>query len=193
MKSLITNIFVILGFTLYAGTAVINGVRWNYTEYGDSVTIGPGYSIGGTFYPAIAVGTSEITIPSEIDGRTVTSIGDSAFKGCLLKRVTFPGSIKTVARLAFYQCTSLEEVNILDLTSWSEINIDTNLAHPSEYAKHFYVNGVPIDENLIVPDSVKTIGTNAFYRFNSLLSVTIPSNVTRISGGAFAKCKSLKV
>ena len=42
-----------------------------------------------------------------------------------------------------------------------------------------------------MPESLKTIGTSAFYGCKSLKSVTIPSSVINIEMGAFDQCESL--
>jgi len=49
---------------------------------------------------------TEFTIPP-----TVTTIGDSAFKGTGLQSITIPSSVTSLGKLAFANCTSLEEVN----------------------------------------------------------------------------------
>ena len=44
---------------------------------------------------------------------------------------------------------------------------------------------------VILPDSLQTIGTRAFYSCNGLSAITIPANVTTIEDEAFYWCKSL--
>lgn len=43
----------------------------------------------------------KVTVPSEIDGKTVTSIGNGAFEGCNLEIVIFPDSVTSIGDYAF--------------------------------------------------------------------------------------------
>ena len=53
-----------------------------------------------------------IEIPSEIDGKNVTSIGYGAFGGSNLSSVTIPEGITTVKDEAFWCCSSLGSIII---------------------------------------------------------------------------------
>ncbi len=56
---------------------------------------------------------SELDIPAEIDGKSVTHIEDRAFKGCTsLKSVTIPEGVIRIWNSAFENCTSLKSVTI---------------------------------------------------------------------------------
>ena len=49
-----------------------------------------------------------LTVPAEIDGHSVTGIGDSTFEDCIgLQSVTIPGSVTSIGNYAFYGCGSL--------------------------------------------------------------------------------------
>ena len=54
-----------------------------------------------------------ITIPSEIDGKPVTSIGGSAFYGCTgLTSIAIPNSVTSIGDGAFEYCTGLTSITI---------------------------------------------------------------------------------
>lgn len=46
-------------------------------------------------------------------------------------------------------------------------------------------------KSIIIPDTIKKIGSSAFANCDNLTSVTIPDNVTSIGNSAFASCKGL--
>ena len=76
---------------------------WLYTTTNGTITIG-GYGI---------CCCAAVTIPGELHGLPVTSIGDEAFYGYTsLTNITIPNTITSIGNLAFYLCTSLTNVTI---------------------------------------------------------------------------------
>ena len=91
---------------------------------------------------------ADVVIPAEINGKSVTSIGESAFRGCSsLKSITIPDSVTNISRRAFDSCTSL-----------TSVTIPNSVTKIGSYA---FMNCISLT-NITIPDSVTSIGDRAF-------------------------------
>ncbi len=159
------------GSVVIPETIVYNDVTYSVTTIGES-----------TF--AYCDGLTSVTIPN-----SVTSIGKEAFSNCGLTSITIPNSVTTIGNRAFYDC-GIKEVHISDLAAWCNISFEGSTANPLFYAQNLYLNGELVTD-LVIPNSVTTIGNRAFYNYYGLTSITIPNSVTTIGDEAFFKCYRL--
>ena len=122
---------------------------------------------------------------------SVTEIGDWAFSGCSgLTTVAIPESVTSIGEKAFQGCSGLAKVEISDIAAWCNIEFGSDDANPLSYAHNLYLNRVLV-KNLVIPESVTSIGKYAFSGCNGLTSVTIPESATEIGDYAFKGCTDL--
>ena len=142
-----------------------------------------------------------INIPSTINDKKVTSIGDYAFSDCSgLTSVTIPDSVTSIGNCAFDGCSGLTNVTIPNsvtsigdyafckCSGLTSITIPNSVTSIGDRAFRS-CSGLA---NLVLPDSMEEIGSNAFYNCSSLSYVVIPKNIKKIDSLAFSSCKKLK-
>jgi hypothetical protein len=102
------------------------------------------------------------------------------------RSVTIGNSVTSMGNGAFSYCSNLEKVIVSDIAAWCGISFSGYESNPLSYAHHLYSDENTKITDLIIPNSVTSIGDYAFYGCSGLTSVTIPNSVTRIGASAFA-------
>ena len=140
----------------------------------------PGEGESDYTYNALDDGTIEIkgyngsaenvVIPAQIDGKSVTRIGNNAFEKSSAKEIVIPDSVTEIGSQAFSGCEKLTGVLIPNSVTMIQDNA-------------FF--GCKSLASITIPDSVTDIEMQAFCNCASLKSVTIPASVTNIGDYAF--------
>ncbi|MGX8695762.1 MAG: leucine-rich repeat domain-containing protein [Prevotella sp.] len=138
---------------------------------------------------------AEVQIP-----QSVNEIGGSAFYTCKsLKHVTLPEGLTAITRSMFAHCESLQSVNIpstvtiIDVDAFyrclslSRVDLPEGLTN-LEYEAFSYT----ALRNVVVPNSVTSIGTWVFGYCDSLLTVTLPVNLQEIPENLFRSSHHLR-
>ena len=121
---------------------------------------------------------SEVEIPAEIEGATVTGIGAGAFSGCqTLVNVIIPDNVNSIGSAAFMSCTKLESITL-------SANVET--------ISDATFNGCSALKTIEIPDSVVSVGSVVFNGCVSLESVVLSNSLETISDAAFIGCSALK-
>ena len=137
------------------------GTQWEYSlSNSGEATIGKASNAAGS-----------LTIPSTINGHSVTAIGDEAFRGCSsLTSVTIPNSVTELGHDAFSGCTSLTSVVIPD--SVTTIGYDA-------------FSGCTSLTSITIPESVTTIGDFSFSDCSNLRHAYLLNKTCKIAPNAF--------
>ncbi len=117
----------------------------------------------------------------EIKG-DVTVIGDSAFHGCdSLTTIELPASLTKIGMDAFAPASFGSGLTSIDLSKC------TNL---TEIGMHAFARSAITE--IAIPDSVTTLGKQAFATCASLQQVTLGTGVTKLEDSLFNKCSALQ-
>ncbi len=118
---------------------------------------------------------------------SVHSIYDNAFAGCAIDKIVVPANTTYISESAFDNCKSLMIIEVDTLNKFfTSINgmlfnkeVNQILRCPEGIAE------------LIIPDSIITVGSYAFNGCDKLLSVSLPAKLDAIKSYAFQSCTSL--
>ena len=147
-------------------------------EWGDEDSCLSYYVIDGQATIHGLVSGTNITIPSQIYGTPVISIGAEAFMGAGIRSLTMEEGVDTIGVRAFYDCETLMTV---ELPETLRTVCDEAFRHDVLLA----------DVDL---KRIEFIGFESFRMCHSFTEIVIPDTVSRLCGGAFYVCdKAVKV
>ncbi len=168
----------------------------------DGKTIAIVYYVGDNW----GLSDTDITIPSKIDGYTVTEIYSYAFNGCnSVTSVVIPNTVTTIKNKAFYVCLGLTSITIPDsvtsigsgafsyCTSLKKIKltgtnknyaVKNNVLYNKAMTKLMCCPGGKTG-SFSIPTTVTKIDDAAFTGCEKLESITIPKKVTDVGGNDY--------
>ena len=121
--------------------------------------------------------STEITVPTDIDGVVVDEIGDYGFKNCTtLNSITIPNNIINIGDYAFLGCTGLVNATI-----------PTTVNNVGEYAFKNCTGLV----NVTISEGVENLGEGVFYNCTSLVEAVVPDTAKTVGAYAFYNCDSM--
>ena len=188
------NPILIKAYDFYAENPDGIALYYNYTNDGKELEVTNMGSFGN--YSGV------INIPGSVTymgkTRNVTSIGHEAFLGCAyLKEIIIPNTVKIIKKWAFRDCNTMSKVTLGQSVEkieeyafyccWGLESIDIPNSVMSLEARAF--QDCQNLSSLTLGNGIKEIGEHAFDGCN-LLSLIIPSSVTKIGAAAF-KCPNL--
>lgn len=191
-----------------------------FTEIEYNISSGSNYNYSGEnpFYHcggALIVGNGVVRVPnymfcdSYISSAVINAIniGDHAFADCFsMDELTLGESVRTIGKGAFNFCTGLSTIHYLCNNCSCDsgespfyyyckgsIDIGNNVESIPNYM--FYNNpttGIGFQGNLVIPESVHSIGNYAFANNSFTGSLAIPNAVTTIGNRAFLNCSGFE-
>ena len=147
-----------------------------------SITIPNSVTSIGPYAFAWCTSLTSLTLSSNVE-----SIMDNAFRGdSSLISLTIPSKVSVIGPYAFQECYGLTSMVVE--TGNKKYDSRENCNAIIETATNTLMAGC---QNTVIPNSVTSIGENAFYFCLTLTSIVIPSSVKSIGKKAFFDCRNL--
>ena len=132
--------------------------------------------------------STEVVIPSDVNGVPVTKIEGRAFSFSEAEKVSIPASVESIGDHLSGYAKNLKEI-IVDPDNKSFCSMDGVVFTKDKKTLVAYPSGA-VNTKYTVPNGVVKIGYGSFYTSN-ITEVTLPDSVNEIDSFGFAYCKSL--
>lgn len=154
-----------------------------------------------TIYSYVGSDT-DVTVPSEIKGKPVTTLYGTFSGNKTVKKVTVPEGVRLIKNLAFHGCTALTTVvlpsslgemtenTFYQCTNLKTVSLDTansKLTKIGQYSFAYCEKLTGFD----IPSSLKELEEGVFAYCSSLKKIIIPDTVEKIDISAFRMCTNV--
>ena len=143
---------------------------------------------------------SSLVVPSEINGLTVTEIGENAFfTQSRMMDITLPDSIRTIGSGAFLNCVSLQSISLPDsvetlgdyVFARDEQLTSVTLGSGLQVIPSYTFYNCTALETINVPDNIRTLGESCLACCTALKRISLPAEMDSIERYAFYNCTAL--
>ncbi|MCR4644333.1 MAG: leucine-rich repeat protein [Oscillospiraceae bacterium] len=133
----------------------------------------------------------ELTIPSEIEGHPVTTLGKGCFMSCTgITAVTIPASVTDVGVHVFFDCDALTTFTVEEGNPYLYVENDVLFADDGKLLVA-YPASKP-DESYTIPDGVEEVTSGAFGFTRHLKDLSIPEGVQYLGRWTFGHSDTLE-
>ena len=180
----------------YNATSTINGVTANW-EY----ELNESNEIEELICKNVSELSGKISIPDNIDGKKVVSLGYRAFYGSnTITEVILPNTLQKVGGYAFDGCTKLSNINFgtgvqwLNVGAFKDCKSLTEITIPKNLIKdcgNYPFEGCTNITNVTFEDGITQIPAFICKGLTGITEINIPNSVKKIGGYAFDGCTKL--
>lgn len=154
-----------------------------------------------TIYSYVGSDT-DVTVPSEIKGKPVTTLYGTFSGNKTVKKVTVPEGVRLIKNLAFHGCTalttvvlpsSLEEMTeytFYQCTNLKTVSLDTANSKLTKIGRYSFAYCEKLT-GFDIPSLLKELEEGVFAHCSSLEKIIIPDTVEKIGGSVFGGCTNV--
>ena len=194
VPNFVTTIDSCAFYSIYSLTSVIIGDSVESIGYGAfrycsnlaSVTFGKSLKSIGSFAFCGCRSLKSINISD-----AVTKIDTSAFDGCNITSAVIPNSVDTIGPYAFYLAKNIVYSGNAEGSPWGALTVNGIIDGDYVYSDAEKTNltaYIGNEENVVIPETVTSIGIYAFRGCGNITTITIPITVDSIGPYAFDGC-----